>query len=254
MLTKRLQADEDVLYVLDHAETKEAANGETVLKLSDQLDRKLYERVNKMLEALGGKWDRKAKGHVFAVGRNPSSALMALIDTGELEVEKLDFFPTPPEIVRQMIELADIPDEAIVLEPSAGTGAICDELWLSGIEAARIHVCEINPDMAGVLVGKRYTLKADDFLNFNELYLSILMNPPFSGQRDIAHVMHAWDCLAYEGTLVSVMAESVFFRSDKKSVAFREFLGAYGYDVELPAGAFKASGTGVKTRLVVLNK
>ena len=34
--------------------------------LPDQrLDRKVYLEVNKVLECLGGKWDRKSKSHIF---------------------------------------------------------------------------------------------------------------------------------------------------------------------------------------------
>ena len=36
-----------------------------VLTLPGQLDRETYLRVDKVLKATRGKWDRKAKGHVF---------------------------------------------------------------------------------------------------------------------------------------------------------------------------------------------
>ena len=32
-----------------------------------QLDRKVYEQVDKVLRALGGKWNRSARGHLFAL-------------------------------------------------------------------------------------------------------------------------------------------------------------------------------------------
>lgn len=51
------------------------------------------------------------------------------------------------------------------------------------------------------------------------------------------------------------MAESAFFRSDKKSVAFRKWLDKNGgYSEKLPEGAFKESGTMVNARLVVIVK
>lgn len=55
-----MRVDDEVLAVLSRAET----NG-FELKLTGQLDRKLYERTNKVLEAAGGKWSRKAKAHIF---------------------------------------------------------------------------------------------------------------------------------------------------------------------------------------------
>ena len=51
-----MQVDSEVLSVLSRATT----NG-TALTLVGQLDRKLYERTNKVPEAAGGKWDRRAR-------------------------------------------------------------------------------------------------------------------------------------------------------------------------------------------------
>ena len=41
------------------------AEGNVVYLPQRQLERADYEAVNKVLSALGGKWNRKAKGHVF---------------------------------------------------------------------------------------------------------------------------------------------------------------------------------------------
>lgn len=252
-LTKRITASDDVLSVLRAASYSELQSGETVLKLVGQLDRKLYEAVNKVLEALHGKWARKAGGHVFA--EDPRITLGLLADTGEIEIEKLDFFPTPAAICQRMIELAEITAEHDVLEPSAGDGAICRDLVATGIAPERIHAIEIDETKAAKLARiDSYHVKCCDFLDYGRQWHRIVMNPPFSGQRDIAHVEHAYECLAPGGRLVAVMAESVFFREDKKSRAFRENILAHGFDESLPAGAFHESGTGVKTRLVVVDK
>ena len=57
-----MQVSQDVLAVLSRAETTG-----NELKLVDQLDRQLYTRTNKVLEAAGGKWDRKAQAHLFDI-------------------------------------------------------------------------------------------------------------------------------------------------------------------------------------------
>jgi hypothetical protein len=49
------------------------------------------------------------------------------------------------------------------------------------------------------------------------------------------------------------MSEGVFYRSDKKATAFREWLAEIGISDKLPEGTFKQSGTGVNTRLVIIN-
>jgi len=52
-----------------------------------------------------------------------------------------------------------------------------------------------------------------------------------------------------------VMGESAFFRQDKKALAFRAWLAEIGGSViDLPTGAFKESGTGVKTRIIIVDK
>ena len=48
------------------------------LSIEKPLDRKLYVEVNAALEALGGKWDRKSKAHVF--GEGPADALDQVIE------------------------------------------------------------------------------------------------------------------------------------------------------------------------------
>lgn len=51
------------------------------------------------------------------------------------------------------------------------------------------------------------------------------------------------------------MCESTFFRSDKKSVEFRDFLDSvYAQTIKLEPGAFRESGTDVVTRIVKIRK
>jgi len=51
-----MQVATDVLAVLSRAEMSGNA-----LKIAEQLDRNMYQRTNKVLEAAGGKWNRKAQ-------------------------------------------------------------------------------------------------------------------------------------------------------------------------------------------------
>ena len=65
----------------------------------------------------------------------------------------------------------------------------------------------------------------------------------------------AYDLLDAGGVLVAIMCESTFFRSDKKSVEFRDFLGSvYAQTIKLEPGAFRESGTDVATRIVKIRK
>ena len=64
---------------------------ENVLFLPANLDRKVYTDVNKVLEALGGKWNRKAGGHVF--DHCPADEIDEAILTGECTDRKKEYCP-----------------------------------------------------------------------------------------------------------------------------------------------------------------
>ena len=116
-----------------------------VLMLPDrQLDRKTYTEVNKVLEAMGGKWNRKAKGHVF--DHSPEATLEDIILSGEYTDTKkeLQFFETPEDLAVKLCDMADITPECSAMEPSAGKGRIADEIHKRNPKSI---VCfEINPD------------------------------------------------------------------------------------------------------------
>jgi 16S rRNA G1207 methylase RsmC len=81
------------------------------------------------------------------------------------------------------------------------------------------------------------------------------MNPPFENSQDIEHVTHAYRFLGNGGRLVAIMSASVFFRSDARARAFQDFIDNTGaHWEELPPGAFKSSGTMVKTYLIAIDR
>jgi predicted RNA methylase len=217
--------------------------------------RKLYLEVNAALEAIGGKWNRKAQGHVFAC--DPEEALDNAILTGEVTPpSKNGYFPTPKAIVMQMIELADIQKGQCVLEPSAGQGAISTELYHRG---CKVFACEILEANRKILMAAGmphiHLFDEPDFMKLDIIkkFDRVCMNPPFEKQSDILHIMKALCLLKPGGNLVSVMSAGITFRQDKKATAFRDFLEAHnGQITPLPDGSFKESGTGVNTVIVVV--
>ena len=63
---------------------------ENILYLPDrQLERADYMAVNKVLEELGGKWNRKSKGHIF--DHCPEDEIETVILTGEITDKKKEF-------------------------------------------------------------------------------------------------------------------------------------------------------------------
>lgn len=164
-------------------------------------------------------------------------------------------FPTPKAVIDLMIEHADLWSSHFTLEPSAGTGAIADAIKPLVLDVA---CCELNHDLAQGLRGKGYRTIHGDFMDYipMEKFDRILMNPPFSKGQDIDHVQHAFEnCLETGGRLVAVMCSGPFFRSDRKSTAFREWLEKHDHQlINLPQDSFKQSGTGVNTKLIIMDK
>jgi len=243
-----LQIDADVRDVLSRAECAGIA-----LRLpQEQLDRKLYERVDQALRNAGGKWDRKSRAHIFPVDAQPK--LIAMLGSGvSVDEKKRDqAFFTPPELARQVARLADVSGR-YVLEPSAGRGAIADACIAEG--ALMISCFELNPEYAEELRHKPYSaeITEGDFLDHLPApgfqFLRIVMNPPFTKNQDIKHVSHALKWLAPGGILVSLMMPN------QNRKGFQEIVDEYDSKIiEVERGAFKESGTDIATIIVRIQK
>lgn len=222
--------------------------------LIGQLDRKMYERTNKVLEAAGGKWNRKAKAHLF--DDEAATRVDQIILSGEVEVPKdeFNFFPSPPDVVVRLMELADVQRGMRVLEPSAGRGAITYACVDAGATVDCYELMEANfVALAGD--ARLGSVRNLDFLaqEPEASYDRVVMNPPFAKQADIKHVLHALRFLKPDGLLVSVMAASVAFRDNKLTQDFRDLIRERDGDIEaLPEGAFKSSGTMVRSVIVTI--
>lgn len=246
-----MQVTNDVLVVLSAARAEENR-----VTLVGQLDRALYTRVNKVLEAAGGKWDRKARAHVFGIPA--ADRIDEIILSGSVVVPKdeFNFFPSPPAVVVRLLELAGVERGMRVLEPSAGQGAIA---YACAAEGAIVDCYEVQQSNAFLLaMNAPHDLgetKTADFLAVDPVatYDRVVMNPPFLKQADIKHVTHALKFLRPGGLLVAVMSAGVTFRSDARTSDFRELVEHRGGRIEpLPENSFKASGTGVNTVIVVI--
>jgi predicted RNA methylase len=243
--------------VLDILKTIQVTGNQTTMP---QLERDDYVAVNKALECLGGKWNRKAKAHVWE--HDPNDVLADAVLTGEVRdfKKELQFFPTPVALAHRMVEMADITAGDRVLEPSCGNGAILRAI------RAHIGVCdlvgvEINPAMASATfaVHAKSDIRCADFLTCNGdlgKFDRVVMNPPFSRGQDIAHVRHAYGMLNDGGRLVAITAPGWTFRNDKKHTEFRSWVEKLpSFEChDLDSGTFKESGTMVATKLVVMDK
>ncbi len=243
-----MQVSQDVLAVLS-----DASIADNAVALTAQLDRSLYTRTNKMLEAAGGKWNRKAKAHLF--DSDAGDRIDQIILTGSIDIPKDEFnyFPTPPAVVARLVELAEVEANSQVLEPSAGRGAI-----LSAFRGlAFLHAIELQADNAAALqaLGWLDSVREADFLTVKPepIYDRVVMNPPFLKQSDVRHVLHAHQFLKPGGQLTAVMSAGVTFRENALTQGFRALVENRGGHIEpLPENSFKQAGTGVNTVVAVI--
>jgi phospholipid N-methyltransferase len=158
-------------------------------------------------------------------------------------------FPTPPELAKRMVELADLQTDNRVLEPSAGTGNILRELIDTG---ARIDVfaVEINGPLADRLrqTYLSVTVERADFLEWKppQNFDRIIMNPPFVNGEDIKHIQHARELLKPGGKLVALCANG-----SRQQERLKPLADSWE---ELPDDTFKQEGTGVYTALLIISK
>ena len=236
-----------------------------ILRLPDiQLDRKAYVEVKKRLEGIGGKWKGgKVSGFVFP--HDPSSLLEAIKGGKKVNLKKdYQFFPTPPELARHLVTLAQLSECCIwtdtVLEPSAGQGAIVDAI-IEVDDLILVDVYEIMPSNIGVLSEKyknsEINFIGEDFLEASQerKYSRIIANPPFTKNQDIDHVRKMYDVLAPGGRIVTVTSKHWQLSGNKKETEFRDWLNRLGATIEdVPAGTFKESGTMIESLIVVIDK
>lgn len=223
-----------------------------------QLERPRYEAVNKVLTALGGKWHKAKKGHVFD-DDDARDQLEAVIETGRYVNAKqlFGFFETPRDLASKVAELAQIEPGMSLLEPSAGKGSLVREARQRSADP--IHAVETNRKYTADIraAGARF-IHVADFLTLTPDALGqfdrVLMNPPFARQADVLHVNHAKQFVKPGGILVAIMSSSWTFRSGSLAQQFRALVERRGTWKHNPPGAFKASGTGVQTTTVVLRR
>lgn len=265
MATKVVALSPDVRDIL----ARSTINGPVLILPAGQLDRKLYEAVDKTLKAMGGKWSRRHNGHLFARPDLRQALDQALGDGQVIDRKRtLEQFWTPIEVAFQLCDLVGDFEGEDVLEPSAGGGTI----FFAALERqpATITAIEIDRDLAVQLEAEcegRWPVICADFMAWNPsppmtpaAFDVVLMNPPFSRNQDIGHVRRAYSFLKPWGRLAAVMSPHWTFAQDSCSRQFRADLDQMkerGGTVEwrdLPGGTFQQSGTGVNAGILSLRK
>lgn len=243
----------DVQNVLKSCKVKDS-----VVFLPDiQLERKLYLKIKTHLDLIGGKWNRKAQGFVFKA--DPTELLGDISDGKRRNIKKeFQFFPTPDHIADKLVALSDIKPHHLVLEPSAGQGALVNAIYRKTNLAQRVDCYELM-DINRSILGKnpRVNIVGYNYLESksNKTYDRIIANPPFSRNQDIDHIQKMYGDLKVGGKIVSLASKHWQLCGNKKEIGFRDWLEYTCSAVsEINAGEFKSSGTGIAMCCIVINK
>ena len=239
------------------------AKGELALLIPDgqrlmlpKTQLKHYADIKVKLQKAGGEYNSKG-WFEFAQGIDPAQVLASLLGGNTVNGKKdSQSFFTPAEVAQQVCAQVAPKPGMRVLEPSGGGGALADPVRAAGAE---IVVIENYPVNVHLLKEKGYDVIEQDFLTVSPADIgqfdAIVANPPFSRNQDIDHVLHMVKFLKPGGTLSVIMSQSWMAGSQKKQVAFRDFLAANQAHIEpIDAGAFKESGTSVATAHVTFKK
>lgn len=245
MREKRIEISEETKAIL-----RRAVIEQNTLKIIEKLERKVYLDVNAVLEAAGGKWNKKAKAHLF--DGDPAQILGLSVDNGFITKEYVldtkrsysQFF-TPMQLAAQMVNMAQIEPGMRVLEPSAGKG----NLLVHIPREAQIAACELDEELVKKLREEfpHVNTVCGDFLVAYPAapFDRIVMNPPFDHGADIKHIQHALTMLAEGGRMIAICGNGP---------RQREILQPLAFDyAELPDGTFSEEGTGVRTALLTFD-
>jgi hypothetical protein len=229
----------------------------TSVKLNGQIERDVYQEVNKVLTRIGGggKWNRGQGVHLFPY--DPTVELASLIYLGRMPADKdkdLSFFRTPDDVADLMVDSSFVQEGATILEPSAGDGQIVRAIYRKH-PFANVECVEIDERRATFLTALGFRVAHQPFQHYSEAcgrFHNILMNPPFTTPGDhlawLTHIELALTLLRPGGRLVAIAPAGLIFRSGARFEALRELVGD-DY-TELPREAFKTSGTTILTVMI----
>lgn len=222
------------------------------LYLERELDRKEYESIKNFLNKYQIAWNKQACAFIAKYPEDMEK-IVEFIATGKLPKSKRDnhFFETPKKLVKKLISECDIGDSDYVfenlkvLEPSAGRGAILDEL-VKYFKPENITAVELDKDNYLYLKNKfpDVNLIHGDFLESDlpNDYDYVFMNPPFNKNEYAKHILKAKKLLNNTGELVAI-APTVFLLSpyDTYTSTLREEATYYNGCIDFYANAFEGT-------------
>lgn len=187
---------------------------------------------------------------------------------GEEQI-RLQQFSTPPTIAFLLAKILNPSPDNLILEPSAGTGALASWLRVAGCS---IHVNELSETRRMLLELQGYVPTGcdaefiDDLLPDEIKPDGVLMNPPFSSSAGrtktndsnygFRHVRSALSRLKPGGRLVALLGTESATKTDKARFFWNEIAREFDLRaiIHLPKNAFYKYGTSIGTSIFCVVK
>ncbi|MCF5382486.1 DUF4942 domain-containing protein [Pseudomonas syringae] len=165
----------------------------------------------KIIESIGGECRRQDSSTIYInFDFDPTEVLNQIIYTGIVpETVSYQFYPSRSEIAVKAASRLDIRDGLTYCEPQAGTGDLAQ--YLPKDSTFCIEIADVR---VKVLAAKGYNVIKADFLkwaleNPEAKVDRVLMNPPFSKGRALAHLTAAASMLKPNGRVVAILPASM---------------------------------------------
>lgn len=160
--------------------------------------------AERVLEGIGG----VRVGHYYQFDYDPDEVIDDIVSSGCIpDKVSHQFYPTQSETVgAAAIEMAEIGDADECCEPSAGQGDLA-----ALMPKDRTTCVEISPLHCTILKARGFNTVQADFLKWAETapkFDRIVMNPPFSEGRALAHVEAAAGLIRPRGKLTAILPAS----------------------------------------------
>lgn len=181
------------------------------------MDKAIKQQVDAVLLAIGGVYDGKI---LWQFDYDPKDVVGEIICSGCIPDHKShQFYPTPDDLAAEAVELASIGSEVGMhwLEPSAGTGGLSDfmpdDAFVQCYEVSELHCKILEAKGYSRTAGTKRTVQCLDFLKLAAEYRGggydrVVMNPPFSEGRWLAHLVAAAKVMKKTGKLVAILPAS----------------------------------------------
>ncbi len=167
--------------------------------------KQVMDEVTQILIGLGAEQEKPG---LFICNFNIKPIIGEILLYGSMPDKKAyQFYQTPPELAVTAAEMLDIQPSDYCLEPSAGQGALAVHM-----PKDKTLCIELAPLRCKILKEKGFNMLEADFLKYAEqsmlCFNKVLMNPPFSEGRAMAHVKSAMELTAKGGRVVAILPAS----------------------------------------------